>query len=62
MEGKLQKKIDKLHSWIYNNPQVVKSPLKNDNINIKYHITGEVYIYIYISYLLKYQSDNSTTT
>ena len=34
--------FDKLHSWIYNHPWVVKPPLKNDHVNIKYHTTGEV--------------------
>ena len=43
---KKRKKVDKLRIWICIHQQVVNSPLKNDNINTKYHITGEV-IYIY---------------
>ena len=34
--------IDKIKSRIYNHLEVVKSPLKNDRINIKYHITSGV--------------------
>ena len=30
------------HSWIYNYPQVVKSPLTNDHINIYDYITGKL--------------------
>ena len=43
MGGTLQKKqYFKLHSWIFNHPQVVKSPSTNGYVNIKYHPTGEV--------------------
>ena len=43
MEGKLKNNpFDKLHSWICNHPQVVNPPLKNNHVNIKDHITGEI--------------------
>ena len=42
MVGKCQKKIEKLHSWIFNHPKAVNSPLTNEHVNIKYNTTGEV--------------------
>ena len=34
--------VDKIKSRIYNHLEVVNLPLKNDRINIKYHITSGV--------------------
>ena len=31
-----------LHSYIFNHLQVVRSPLKNDHVNIKYNTKGKV--------------------
>ena len=42
MGGKLQNKIEKLHSWICNHPHVVNLTLTNNHINIRYNKTCEV--------------------
>ena len=34
--------IDNLDNYIFNHPRVVNSPLTNDHVIIKYHITGEL--------------------
>ena len=37
-----KRKIERLHSWIFNHPQVVNSPLTNDHVNIKDNSAGEI--------------------
>ena len=53
-------KFEKLHSWIFNHPQVVNPPLTNDHGNTKKNTTGEVIKQK--SGFFKYQSENFTTT
>ena len=38
----IKETIDWLHSWIWNHPQVVNSPLTNGYVDIKDNATGEV--------------------